>query len=751
MTYLDRITQFIYPPASGGESEEMRRNRAILVIMALVTSIGGIVWGSLYVLVGIPEVSVWPYGYVVVSFINLQIYLRTRHYQTLLFGQLALILCLPVIMQWHLGGFAASGAVIVWSFLCPTIALIVSEQPKSARRWLYMFIGLMLASGLIEYLFLSSDNDIINLLTIFFFTLNVTVPLLTIYFIIWYFVQSTHKNTETLQVQSAELAQSNKNLQEMTENLEEIVARRTHELADAVKAAESANKSKSLFLANMSHELRTPLNAIIGYSEILEEDAVDFGYEETVPDLQKIRKAGTHLLALINDILDISKIEAGKTDIYLEEFDLSPVLDEIMVTIDPVIKQNNNTLTFEGDMNTLGKITSDVTKLRQMIFNLLSNAAKFTEQGQITLSAHRYTVSSKQDWLHIEVADTGIGMTSAQAEKVFSEFSQADETTTRKYGGTGLGLAISRHFAQMLGGDILVDSKIGEGSTFTIQIPVTAPPPDIADTQSLDDITPSTSSLDPDDNDTVILVIDDDVTIHDVLTRQLTREGFHIITANSGKVGIDMARKYKPTIITLDVMMPEMDGWAVLSQLKADPELSDIPVVMLSILKNKSLGLSLGASDYLTKPVDRDKLLSTINRFIPQDKLENCHVLIIEDDPDTQDVLQRTVERQGWSSQVAENGRVGLDKLRQHIPDIVLLDLMMPEMDGFEFLSTMRQNADWQSIPVIAVTSKTLTESDRKQLSLQAQKVLEKGNYTKDDLLRQIRNVLSAYHPEAET
>jgi len=545
-------------------------------------------------------------------------------------------------------------------------------------------------------------------------------------------------------------------LQGLYSGLEQKVAERTEELSGALKElavtrdeALEASKTKSLFLANMSHELRTPLNAIIGYSEMLEEEAEDFGYGDIVPDLQKIQKAGTHLLALINDILDISKIEAGKIDIYTEDFSFEVLLDEITTTIYPLVQEKNNELVVDSPAP-IGTVHSDVTKMRQVVFNLLSNAAKFTEDGTITISIETEKVMDKE-WLEISVTDTGIGMNEEQARAVFDEFTQADTSTTRKYGGTGLGLPISRHFTQMMGGDISVKSEPGVGSTFTVRVPKQVVP------QPKDDLDVDEAIAKPVPVDirrttgtmrvigaTTVLIIDDDPTVHDLLTRILAREGFNVLSAYSGDEGLAFAREHDPDIITLDIMMPTTDGWAVLSKLKEDETLRQIPVVMLSMIDNQSLGFALGATDYLTKPVERDKLVAVLQQYAQRyNGVTNAKLLVVEDDPDTRDLFERTAEKEGWSVETAENGLVGLNRLAQNKPDLILLDLMMPEMDGMQFVTEMRRNDAWQNIPIIVVTAKTLTTTDRNQLRGNVERIVQKAEYTPKQLISEIRHILA--------
>jgi signal transduction histidine kinase/CheY-like chemotaxis protein len=508
--------------------------------------------------------------------------------------------------------------------------------------------------------------------------------------------------------------------------------KREAEVAAARDEAMQATQAKSQFLASMSHELRTPLNAIIGYSEMLHEEAADLGQEAFLPDLEKIQGAGRHLLGLINNILDLSKIEAGKMDVLIENFEVTALLAEVQSVIQPLIAKNANRLEVDCSPD-LGVMRSDQTKLRQNLFNLLSNAAKFTKQGTITLAARR-RIRDERDWLEFKVSDTGIGMTEAQLGKLFQAFAQAEASTSRDYGGTGLGLAITRQFCKMLGGDVAVESAPGAGSTFTIMVPAARPEAQAAAAES-----PSPAAAAPGRG--TVLIIDDDPATHEVLERDFSGWGYQVLHAMGGREGLKAAKAARPDLITLDIIMPDLDGWSVLKALKDDPELREIPVVLATIMADRDLGFALGAADFVTKPFDREVLIQAVNRYRQTDG--SAQVLVVDDDPKSRDVLRRTLQKESWTVAEAVNGREALGQLERSRPALVLLDLMMPEMDGFEMLERMRRNDAWRAIPVIIVTAKDLTREEVDRLNGRVVKVLQKGTYRRRDLLDDVRSLLA--------
>ncbi len=495
------------------------------------------------------------------------------------------------------------------------------------------------------------------------------------------------------------------------------------------EAAEAANRAKSQFIANMSHELRTPLSAVIGYSGMVAEEIEDLGQPGLVEDVRKIEANARHLLGLINDVLDLSKIEAGRMTVTQQSFTVDTMIEDVLAAATPLTAKKGNRLEVDLGPN-LGIMRSDEVKIRQCLLNLIGNAAKFTEGGTVTLSVRRVR-DGQDDWLCFSVEDTGIGMTPEQLQRLFQRFVQADESTTRQFGGTGLGLSITRAFCRKLGGDVTVDSRYGKGSTFTISLPAVLEAEGEAERPAVEVVS---------ERGEIVLVVDDDSAARDLLTRFLDREGFEVKTARDGREGLALARRYRPKIVLLDIEMPNVDGWQMLQSLRADPVLSDIPVIMISVLHERSVGFAMGADDYLVKPIDRAELKRVLERF--NGRSGRARVLLVDDDPETRGWMAALLAREGWSTVMAVDGQDAIDQLDCGMPDLIILDLMMPVMDGFAFLRSLRARPDARDVHVVVLTAKDVTGEERAVLDGKVDRVIRKDGVKLDDLRAELRRLV---------
>lgn len=514
------------------------------------------------------------------------------------------------------------------------------------------------------------------------------------------------------------------------------IQKRDTELQEARVVAERANQAKSNFLSFMSHELRTPLTSIIGFSEMLLTEVEGEGRKDWADDLRRVHDSGRYLLELINDILDISKIEAGKMEVHLETFDVGALIRDLNDVMRPLVERKSNRLVVDYPKS-IGTMQADRIKVRQCLLNLLSNASKFTDKGVITFSANR-TARNGSDWLTFSIRDTGIGMTTEQMGKLFRAFTQADDSTSRKYGGTGLGLALTKRFSQIMGGDVRVESEPGKGSTFTIELPVIA-----AKAAAMVRVAPETPEAAPHGASDCILIIDDDPAVHQLLAEALRSEGYALKFAANGTEGLRLAKELRPAVITLDVLMPEMDGWVVLALLKDDPDLAAIPVIMLTVRADQDFGFAMGVADYLQKPIDRDRLVAVLKKY--HHLRPTNRVLVVEDDPAMREMLCRMLENKDWTVAEAENGLAALESITHCQPSLIILDLKMPVMDGFQMIAELHKHEDWRKIPVVVVSAKELTGEDRQRLQGHVQKILQKGDFGREELMREVQQTVKLF------
>ncbi len=548
-----------------------------------------------------------------------------------------------------------------------------------------------------------------------------------------------HKRLE----QTLRLAYENlsliENLSLLTSNLEE----KSVKLQEALAFSASASRAKSVFVANMSHELRTPLNAIIGYSEMLAEETEEAGLSHYTADINKIISSAKHLLSLIRDVLDLSKIEAGKMEAFLGDVNIEVVVNDLKSIITPLIEKNNNV--FQLHIGKIGTMHTDDMRLRQALLNLLSNASKFTKDGIISLDINPLLMDDKE-WVQFSVTDTGIGMPADELEKLFQAFSQVDSSSTRKFGGTGLGLYLTRLFCEMLGGEITAESTYGKGSTFTITLPLKSEemiPKNYLLGQPVNISTTTPLSVKS------VLIIDDDINIHKEIENNLKTSNFTVLHAFNGVEGLNLIRMNKPNVIVLDIIMPVMDGLSMLTALKSEPSLAEIPVILMCLNSEEGLGFALGIVDYVYKPVDIKQLIEKIKHIISDTEANS--ILIVDDDAYARDIMQRAVQKAGKKSIAVTNGKEAIEYLQQHIPPLILLDLLMPEMDGFTVMHLMQQNENWRTIPIIVITGKTLSKEEYNMLAKFKKIVLQKDSYPQKKLVsvicEQILRILAPTSP----
>ena len=535
-------------------------------------------------------------------------------------------------------------------------------------------------------------------------------------------------------------------LQSTYATLEQRIAEKTAHLQRVVLALEQANKMKSEFLANMSHELRTPLNAIIGFAEVLRDKISGDLNEEQMDFVNDIHSSGRHLLQMINDILDLSKIEAGKLELQYEVFLVPEAIEDVYTILKGLASKKHLALK-TVILTDVKNIEADRVKFKQILYNLLSNAIKFTpENGHITLEA-----AVVDDMLQVSVSDTGIGMKSEDQAKVFKEFWQADSSFARKYEGTGLGLALTKKIVEMHGGKIWFESEYGKGSIFYFALPLTAPVRAMQPKEV--EAKPRHAVLTGEEGAKTVLVVEDDRMAADLLTLYLTNAGYNAITAIDGEEAIQKAKECHPFLITLDIMLPKKDGWDVLSELKNSPDVADIPVIIVSIVDNKELGFSLGAVEYLIKPIDREKLITTVNACIPIERIEGkpMKILVVDDDEKAVKYMSTVLENAGFDALKGYSGNAGINLAINSNPDLIILDLMMPDVSGFDVIEKLRVHPTAKGIPIIICSAKDITPEDKKVLNGNILAIVQKSSHTKEDLLAAIKKIEQLRVKKADT
>lgn len=569
-----------------------------------------------------------------------------------------------------------------------------------------------------------------------------------LYKMIW---EQNQNLEETVRIRTEDLEKQTMELKE------EIAFRKIAEesLVLAKEEAETGTRAKSEFLANMSHEIRTPLNAILGYGEILQFEARKLQRPDFIEDLKAIEFAGRHLLSLINEILELSKIQAGKMEVYPENFDLSKLIDEVIATVRPLAqKKRNNLEVMKQDLP--DSMNSDSSRIRQILLNLLGNSCKFTDEGEIKLTVTQKMVDGVK-WIYFTIGDSGIGIDPEKIPRLFEEFAQADSSTTRKHGGTGLGLTISKRLSLLLGGDIQATSELGKGSSFTVFLPENFSQVKSVDGEAVNawaewagrflDNEPNfiseenesrSFSINIDSQIDRILVISEDEVVCNLIKRFLEKEGCMVEVAQNEEQGLRLANLIRPLVIILDDIVKGVGGEKILSQIKKLPDLENIPVILLAEGEGKFE--VEGTVEYLSKPLDWDRFVTIIKKY--RGKSDDFSIMIVEDDAINREALTRILNKGGWKVVEAIDGPSAFDLLKGEVtPDMILLDLILPGMSGFEVVTRLRQNPYWKSIPIIINSGKELSLEEKGRLQGEVVKVLKKGDVTCSELLYEVRMI----------
>ena len=538
-----------------------------------------------------------------------------------------------------------------------------------------------------------------------------------------------YKLQRELRAKQEELAEKNRQLEEQNASLSALA----NVLQQAKLAAEEANWAKSDLLAGMGHELRAPMQAILGYSEILEQEAQENEHPDLAEDLQRISQAGKHLLELINELLQFSRLEAGRLEAVPDIFSLREVCESLKATTMPLAAKKNNRFVLEWNGEP-AYLYTDATKLRQILINLLSNACKFTQEGTVTLR-----IEQTREHLCFYVRDTGIGIEPEQQQRIFQAFVQSSAAITRKFGGSGLGLAISRRLVELLHGDIRVESEPGHGSLFTVCFPMSVLRLPAEEQAALAPRSPESTAG-------TVLLVQDEVAMSGFLQNYIESMGFRVVNVSGKDETLRLAREIQPDLITIDVMMPYVDGWSLLLHLKQDPQLREIEVLMLSVLEEDETGYSLSSVGYLFKPVDHAQFVHVLQRYAPVGDSQTPFAMVVDDDPDVCDLMARLLTRAGWHSVLAENGEIALKRLEKlrNLPHVIFSDLMMPEMNGFEFIAELRRQACYSMIPVVVLTAEQLTRDESEQLRQSVVEIFHKGEHEGERLQAHIKQAVEA-------